>query len=207
MREPAVEFDWNYMAPLSARVYNSALPRRAPAARAVASGNRIHGLIAYGGTWDEAVSFHLSPEARADGRGLTVDEWRWAVAFRKVLGVGSVFYEDIPANKRREVEQNTLAAANSKSAKSRRARRIITLRAIAALEEAKPESIAWALNREDMNNFLSSTSSTGHSMYELFKKTVKSDIGRENIPGKMSARVLFDGIHPTIQSILRAKDE
>lgn len=62
-----------------------------------------------------------------DCKGLTDDEWRWAVAFRKVLGVGHEFYEYAPRERRRHLEQHHRELAHNDTPKGRKAAKVVAV--------------------------------------------------------------------------------
>jgi len=53
------------------------------------------------------------------------DEWRWAVAFRRVLGVGNNYYEFAPASRKRELEAHYRMLAQHDTPKGRRAAKVV----------------------------------------------------------------------------------
>ena len=73
-----------------------------------------------------------------DPANLTVDEWRWAVAFKQVLEVDPAFYAEAPYVRRRQLEQHYETIAKNDSPKGRKAAKVISIRVQLILDEKAP---------------------------------------------------------------------
>lgn len=81
-----------------------------------------------------------SAKELADHPHLSVEEWRWAVAFREVLGVGEQFYEKADQGRRKQLQEDYEALARTEQKQANKARRILARRVALTLEEAAPLS-------------------------------------------------------------------
>jgi len=98
-------------------------------------GNSFHSMI-----MDELVAHEpkrTSHEQLANRDYLSLDEWRWAVAFRIYMGVNERFYEQQPTEIRRHIEAKYEALATKNSIVGKSAARIVAHRVKMVMEEVK----------------------------------------------------------------------
>jgi hypothetical protein len=108
------------------------------AARYGMSDTRLRGMGVHSVFMDELRCFVDKDEYAADSLSLNDDEWRWAVAFRKVLGVGHGFYENAVPMRRRQLERHYEELATHDTAKGRKAAKVVAVRVQYVLAEKKP---------------------------------------------------------------------
>lgn len=95
---------------------------------------------------DEAVTRdkdeYMAPSSLPD------EEWRWAVAFRKVLGVGEGFYENVSQQRRRTLQEHFKTLATHDTPKGRKAAKVVAIVASYALEGRGPVrfGVDWGMD-------------------------------------------------------------
>lgn len=112
----------------------------AHAARYGMSGARIRAMM-HGET-----QYIVDPVERfvdPDRWNLSDDEWRWAVAFRKVLGVGHEFYEYAPRPRRKWLEQHYKELARNDTPKGRKAAKVVAVFVQYKLADRTPRASGW----------------------------------------------------------------
>ena len=94
---------------------------------------------------DEFTPFAQKPftaEYLADRVNFTLDEWRWAVAFRLKMGVNEKFYEEKTPEQRRAIEAEWEARAKQNNLRGKNAARVVAHRVKMVMEEqVRPNEI------------------------------------------------------------------
>lgn len=100
-------------------------------------GNSYHSVI-----MDEITMFTQKPftaEYLADRTDFTLDEWRWAVAFRLKMGVNEKFYEEKTPEQRRAIEAEWEVRAKQNNLRGKTAARVVAHRVKMVMEDqARP---------------------------------------------------------------------